>query len=51
MSLRTQLTGTGVALVTPFKANTEVDFDALGKLIDHVIGHVVEYMIGLGTTG
>lgn len=51
MSLRTQLTGTGVALVTPFKANTEVDFDALGKLIDHVIGHGVEYLISLGTTG
>jgi 4-hydroxy-tetrahydrodipicolinate synthase len=51
MSLRTQLTGTGVALVTPFKANTEVDFDALGKLIDHVIGHGAEYLISLGTTG
>ena len=51
MELRKQLSGTGVALVTPFKANTDVDFDALGKLIDHVIGNKVEYLVCLGTTG
>jgi len=51
MSLRTQLKGTGVALVTPFRANTEVDFDALGRLIDHVIANGVEYLVSLGTTG
>jgi 4-hydroxy-tetrahydrodipicolinate synthase len=37
MSLRTQLQGTGVAIVTPFKSSMEVDFDALGKLIDFII--------------
>jgi 4-hydroxy-tetrahydrodipicolinate synthase len=51
MSLRDQLKGTGVALVTPFKKNTEVDFDALGKLIDFVISNGAEYVISLGTTG
>lgn len=51
MSLRSQLKGTGVALVTPFKTNTEVDLDALGKLIDFVISNGVEYVISLGTTG
>ena len=51
MSLRTQLQGTGVALVTPFKTNTEVDFDALEKLLDFVITNGVEYVITLGTTG
>ena len=35
MSLRTQLQGTGVAIITPFKAGMEVDFDALGKVIDY----------------
>jgi 4-hydroxy-tetrahydrodipicolinate synthase len=45
-----KLTGTGVALVTPFKKN-EVDFDALGKMIDFVIGNGVEYIVTLGTTG
>ncbi|MDZ4757979.1 MAG: 4-hydroxy-tetrahydrodipicolinate synthase [Bacteroidota bacterium] len=44
-------TGTGVALVTPFTANGEVDYDALGKLIDHVINGGVEYLVVLGTTG
>ena len=51
MSLRKQLQGTGVALVTPFKTNTEVDYDALEKLLDFVITNGVEYVITLGTTG
>lgn len=51
MSLRNELQGTGVALVTPFKTNGEVDFDALGKLIDFDIDNGVEYVITLGTTG
>jgi 4-hydroxy-tetrahydrodipicolinate synthase len=45
------LRGTGVALVTPFKINDEVDLDALGKVIDHVIKGGVEYVVTLGTTG
>ena len=51
MSLREHLKGTGVALVTPFKNDTAIDFDALGKLIDFVIGNGVQYLISLGTTG
>jgi 4-hydroxy-tetrahydrodipicolinate synthase len=51
MSLRTQLQGTGVALVTPFKAGGAVDFDALGRLIDFIINDGVEYVVTLGTTG
>jgi 4-hydroxy-tetrahydrodipicolinate synthase len=51
MSLRNDLQGTGVALVTPFKNNTGVDYDALGKLIDFDIDNGVEYLISLGTTG
>lgn len=51
MSLRQTLQGTGVALVTPFKANSQVDFEALGKLIDFVIKGGVEYVVTLGTTG
>ncbi len=49
--LRTQLRGTGVALVTPFTANEEIDFDALGRVIDSVISNGVEYVVTLGTTG
>jgi 4-hydroxy-tetrahydrodipicolinate synthase len=51
MSLKKTLQGTGVALVTPFKINGEVDYDALGKLIDFDIANGVEYLVTLGTTG
>ena len=51
MSIRQQLKGTGVAIVTPFKEDESVDFDALGKLIDFLVGHKVEYIVSLGTTG
>lgn len=44
-------TGTGVALVTPFQANGEIDFEAFGRVIDHVINGGVEYLVVLGTTG
>jgi 4-hydroxy-tetrahydrodipicolinate synthase len=50
-SLINKLTGTGVALVTPFKKNKEVDYDALQKMIDFVIDGGVEYIVTLGTTG
>ncbi len=51
MSLRNTLKGTGVALVTPFKSNFDIDFDALGNVIDFVIEGGVEYLVTLGTTG
>ncbi|HVM89069.1 MAG TPA: 4-hydroxy-tetrahydrodipicolinate synthase [Puia sp.] len=51
MDLRTQLRGTGVALVTPFKSDFEIDYDALGRVIDFVIKDGVEYVVTLGTTG
>lgn len=44
-------TGTGVALVTPFDEQGKVDFDGLGRLIDHVAEGGVEYVVSLGTTG
>ena len=43
--------GTGVAIVTPFDAEGQVDYDALGRLIDHLIDGGVEYVVSLGTTG
>jgi len=46
-----QLRGTGVALVTPFKADESIDWNALEKLIDHVINGGVNYVVSLGTTG
>ncbi len=43
--------GTGVALVTPFKADGSVDFDGLKNLINYLIDGKVEYLVSLGTTG
>ena len=51
MSLRQQLKGTGVALVTPFTKNSTVDYNAFGKLIDFIINDGVNYVVVLGTTG
>lgn len=50
-SLKDTLHGTGVAIVTPFKKNGDVDFDALYKMIDFIIEGGVEYIVTLGTTG
>jgi 4-hydroxy-tetrahydrodipicolinate synthase len=45
-----KLYGTGVALVTPFQKNGDVDFDALKKLLDHT-AKGVNYYVVMGTTG
>ena len=49
--IQEKLRGSGVALVTPFQANGEVDYNGLGKLIDHCISGGIEYLVSLGTTG
>ena len=46
-----ELSGTGVAIVTPFNKNKEVDYKSLGKLIDYIIEGGVQYIVTLGTTG
>ncbi len=51
MNIRQQLRGTGVAIVTPFKQDESIDFDALGKLIDFIVSNGIEYIVSLGTTG
>lgn len=51
MKLRDQLTGTGVALVTPFANDLSVDYNALENLINFAIENGVEYLVTLGTTG
>ncbi|MEE0976833.1 MAG: 4-hydroxy-tetrahydrodipicolinate synthase [Bacteroidales bacterium] len=44
------LQGTGVALVTPFHKQGNIDFTSLGRLIDHTIEGGVDYLVSLGTT-
>ena len=43
--------GTGVAMVTPFQADGQIDFEALTKLINYMIDGGVNYLVSLGTTG
>lgn len=43
--------GTGVALITPFDANLEIDFQAYGKIIEYVISEDIDFLVPLGSTG
>ena len=51
MNLKLQLRGTGVAVITPFTETNEVDYEALGNLLSHLIDNGVNYIVTLGTTG
>ena len=44
------LTGTGVALITPFKKDYSVDTDALAKIVNYQIEGGIDYLVVLGTT-
>ena len=43
--------GAGVAIVTPFKENYEVDYEKLGELIEFQISNKTDSIIICGTTG
>jgi 4-hydroxy-tetrahydrodipicolinate synthase len=43
--------GTGVAIVTPFKNDSSIDFAAFGRVVNHVIKGGVNYIVAMGTTG
>lgn len=45
-----ELRGMGVALVTPFDATGEVDYDALNRLVDYQIDSRADFLCVLGTT-
>jgi 4-hydroxy-tetrahydrodipicolinate synthase len=45
-----ELTGTGVALVTPFQDNGSLDLPALSSLVDHLVDSGIDYLVVLGTT-
>ncbi len=44
-------TGSGVAIVTPFDENDEINYDELAKLIEMHISHKTDAIIVCGTTG
>jgi len=46
-----QLLGLGTALITPFTTSFEVDYPALGRVLDRQLEGQVDYLVVLGTTG
>lgn len=49
--MSTKLVGTGVALVTPFHSDGNIDFKSYKKLINNLIANKVDYVVPMGTTG
>lgn len=49
--MKNKFAGTGVAIVTPFTDNLEIDYEALEKQIEHLISNNINYLVVLGTTG
>lgn len=50
MARHMNLTGMGVALITPFKQDKSVDFPALARLLEDIIQNKADYIVVLGTT-
>lgn len=50
MVQQSQFTGTGVAMITPFK-NNEVDYPTIERIIEHLIDGGINYLVVLGSTG
>ena len=49
--MKHKFSGTGVAIVTPFRKDGSIDFNALIKLTKHLLKAKVNYIVALGTTG
>lgn len=47
----TKFIGTGVALITPFKSDMSIDFEALEQLVEYNIENGTDYFVISGTTG
>lgn len=48
--IETRLKGMGVALITPFKEDCSVDYDALLRLVDYQLENGTDFLCVLGTT-
>jgi len=49
--MQNKLKGTGVAIVTPFLPNGNIDFNGLENLVERLITQGINYIVVLGTTG
>lgn len=43
--------GMGVALVTPFDKNKDIDYPALERVVNHIVDNGADFLVVLGTTG
>ena len=48
---KTIFTGSAVAIITPMNQNGSINYDELGKIIDHQIEHHTDAIVICGTTG
>ena len=48
--IQTKLKGMGVALITPFKEDESVDYDALIRMVDYLLQNNADFLCVLGTT-
>lgn len=48
--MQKEITGTGVAIITPFKKDGSIDYTSLDELVDNLIINKVDFIVGLGTT-
>lgn len=48
--IQTKLKGMGVALITPFKEDESVDYDALMRMVDYLLQNNADFLCVLGTT-
>ena len=46
-----RISGTGVALITPFNEDKTIDYSSLDKLLNKVIEGGIDFLVVLGTTG
>lgn len=46
-----KISGTGVALVTPFNSDLSIDYNGLAVLVNHCVDGNVDFLVVMGTTG
>ncbi len=49
--MNSKFKGLGVAMVTPFDVEKEIDYNATERMVEHLIGGGADYLVLLGTTG
>ncbi len=48
--MNTKISGTGVAIVTPFLTNGDIDYKSLNNLLSSLIDSSIDFIVALGTT-